>query len=123
MTRDSWLEAHPYLRPIAGLSAQVETAASGVEAFDAAVPDWDDYRQDFQAGVPLLSCVGAPVDLEPGGRMAAALLERLASGPSPEWLEAEARAIDADLRRAPAASRRIVDFLLGGETITAPFPG
>ena len=55
--------------------------------------------------------------------MAAALLERLASGTSPEWFVAETRALDTDLRRAPMGSRRIADFLLGDETLTPPFPG
>ena len=123
MTRDLWLEAHSYLRPLADLSAQVDRAAAGIEVLDARIPDWDDYRLDFLAGVPLLSSADAAVDLEPGGRMAAALLERLASGTSPEWLVAETRALDADLRRAPQVSRRIADFLLGDETLTPPFPG
>src|SRR5688572_8412536 len=109
MTREQWLEAHAYLRPIAELSAQVDRAAAGVEIPDARIPDWDDYRLDFLAGVPLLSSADAAVDLEPGGRMAALLVERLASttSMSPNWLAAEARALDADLRRAPMASRRI----------------
>ena len=123
MTRDLWLEAHSYLRPIADLSAEVDRAAAGIEVFDARLPDWDDYRLDFLAGVPLLSSADADVDLEPGGRMAAALVERLASGASPEWLAAEARALDADLRGAPDVSRRIADFLRGDETVTPPFPG
>jgi FdhE protein len=123
MTRGEWLEAHPYLRPIADLTAQVERAADDVEIRNAPIPEWDSYRPDFQAGVPLLSSAEAGVELEPGGRMAAALLERLASGESPDWLVAEARAIDADLRRAPVASRRIAEFLLGDETIAPPFPG
>jgi FdhE protein len=123
MTRDLWLEAHSYLRPLADLSAQVDRASAGIEVLDARIPDWDDYRLDFLAGVPLLSSTGAAVDLEPGERMAAALLERLASGTSPEWLVAETRAIDTDLRRAPAVSGRIAGFLLGDETFTPPFPG
>jgi hypothetical protein len=98
MTRESWLEAHAYLRPIADLSAQVDRAAAEGELLDARIPDWDTYRSDFLAGVPLLSSADAAVDLEPGGRMAAALLQRLASGTSPEWLAAEARA-----RRGPAS--------------------
>ena len=73
--------------------------------------------------MPLLSSTDAVVDLEPGGRMAAALLERLASATSPEWLVAETRALDADLRRAPVVSRHIVDFLRGDETLTPPSPG
>ena len=123
MTPDLWLEAHSYLRPLANLSAQVDRAAAGIEVLDARIPDWDDYRLDFLAGVPLVSSADAAVDLEPGGRMAAALLERLASGTSPEWLVAETRALDTELRRAPQVSRRIADFLLGDETLTPPFPG
>src|SRR5678816_335234 len=100
-----------YLRPLADLSAQVDSAAAGLEILDARIPDWDEYSQDFLAGVPLLSSADAAVDLEPGGRMAAALLERLASGTSPDWLVAEARALKADVQRSPNPSRRIADFL------------
>ena len=123
MIHDSWLEAHSYLRPIADLSAQVDRAADEIEVLDARIPDWDGYRPHFLAGVPLLSSADAAVDLEPGGRMAAALLERLGSETSPEWLVAETRALDTDLRRAPNVSCRIAEFLLGDETLTLPFPG
>jgi len=82
MTPDLWVETHPYLRPVADLCAQVDRAAAGIDVFDARIPDWEDYRADFLAGLPLLSSADAAVDLEPGGRMAAALLERLASGTS-----------------------------------------
>ena len=78
---------------------------------------------DFLAGVPLVSSADAAVDLEPGGRMAAALLERLASGTSSGQLATETRALDTELRREPQVSRRIADFLLGDETLTPPFPG
>jgi hypothetical protein len=30
MTPDSWLEAHPYLRPVAELSAAVDRAAAAI---------------------------------------------------------------------------------------------
>jgi len=123
MTRDLWLEGHSYLRPIADLAAEVERVAGGIEIADVRMPDWDDYRADYLAGVPLLSSGDANVDLEPGGRMAAALLERLAAGTSPQSLVTEARALDAQVRRAPNAARRIADFLLGGETLAPPFPG
>ena len=94
-----------------------------IDVLDARIPDWEDYRADFLAGVPLLLSADAAVDLEPGGRMAAALLERLAAGTSPGQLAAEARALDAELRREPDVSRRIADFLLGDETLAPPFPG
>ncbi len=123
MIRDPWLDAHSYLRPLADLSAEVERAAAGIAVLDVRIPDWDDYRADFLAGVSLLSSADAALDLEPGGRMAAALLERLASGTSSGWLAAQARALETELRREPEIPRRIVDFLLGDETFTPPFPG
>jgi FdhE protein len=123
MTPDRWLEAHSYLRPLADLSAQVDRAVATIDVLDARIPDWEDYRADFLAGVPLLPSTDAAVDLEPGGRMAGALLERLTSGLSSETLAAEARALDTELRREPHLSRRIADFLLGDETLTPPFPG
>jgi FdhE protein len=123
MTLDLWLEAHSYLRPLADLSAQVDRAAAGIDILDARIPDWKGYRADFLAGVPLLPSAAAAVDLEPGGRMAGALVERLASGTPLEKLAAETRALDTELRREPQASRRIADFLLGDETLRLSFPG
>jgi FdhE protein len=123
MTPDRWLETHAYLRPIADLAAQVDRASAGIAVPGAPIPEWEEYRADFLAGVPLLSSADAAIDLEPGARIAEALLERLASGPSPGTLAAEARALQAALRREPHASRRIVDFVLGDETLTPPFPG
>jgi FdhE protein len=122
MTPDLWLEAHPYLLPLAHLTAHVDRAATGIEVLDARIPDWENYRADFLTGVPLLSSTAA-VDLEPGGRMAGALLERLASGPPVGTLAPEIRTLDTELGRGPHVSRIIADFLLGGETLTPPLPG
>jgi len=123
MTPELWLEAHSYLRPLAELSAQVDRAAAGIDVLDARIPDWEDYRADFLAGVPLLPSTTAAVDLEPGGRMAGVLIERLASGTSSGRLAAEIRALDTELRRETWGSRRIAKFLLGDETLTPPSPG
>ena len=123
MTTDLWLEEHSYFMPLADLSAQVDRAAAGIDVLDARIPDWENYRADFLAGVPLLPSTAAAVDLEPGGRMTEALLERLASGTLSARFDEETRALDAELRCEPQVSRRIADFLLGDETITPPFPG
>ena len=64
MTPDLWLNAHSYLRPLADQSAQVDRAAAGIDVLDARIPDWEDYRADFLAGVPLLPITAAAVDLE-----------------------------------------------------------
>ena len=119
------METHAYLRPLADLSAEVDRAAAAIDVLDARIPDWDDYRADFLAGVPLLrsTAAAAVVDLEPGGHMAGALLESLAAGTSSGRFAEETRALAAELRREPRAARRIADLLLGDETFTPPFPG
>src|SRR4051794_41311664 len=83
MTSDLWLAAHPYLRPLAELAARVDRAAAEIDTLEAGIPDWEDYRADYVAGVPLLPSAAAGVDLEPGGSMAAALPQRPAASTSP----------------------------------------
>jgi FdhE protein len=123
MVPDPWLEAHSYLRPLAGLAAEIDRALAGIDVPNARIPDWDDYRLDFLAGVPLLSSADAAVDLEPGGRVAGALIERLASGSWSGRLASEIRALATDLGHEAEVPRRIADLLLSGEAPTPPFTG
>jgi len=123
MTADQWLEAHAYLRPLADLAAQVERAAAGIAVPDARAPDWDDYRADHLAGVPLLTSAAVTVDLEPGGRMAHALVESLASEALPLTFAEELGELDAELRRGAHVSRRIADFLLRDQAVEVQSPG
>jgi hypothetical protein len=85
----------PYLRPLAELSAEVDRAAAEIEIPEAPVPTGMTYRSDFLAGVTLLQSADAAVDLDPGGRTAAALIERLAPARS-----------SGGSRRRPALSMR-----------------
>jgi FdhE protein len=123
MTPDSWLEAHSYLRPLAEFAAEVAGTAAAIDTPQALLPDWEDYRPDFLDGVTLLHSPGAAIDLEPGGRMAAALIERLALHRSSGRLATETRALHAELQREPDSGRRIVDMLLGEERAVPLFPG
>ena len=123
MTRTSWLEAHPYLRPVADLAAEVETSLATLDVRPALISHWDDYRHDFVAGVPLLSSADASVDLEPGGRMTVELVERLATSPSTTWVTTSARALESDLRRTPDLAARIVDVLVADATLAPEHSG
>ena len=123
MTPDSWLEEHSYLRPVADFSAEVTRAAAGIDVVNARMPHWEDYRADFLAGVTLLQSADAAVDLEPGGRTAAALIERLALARSSGWLAAETRALHAELQHEPHAARHIVGLLVQEPSAAPPFAG
>ena len=93
MTPDLWLDAHAYLRPLADLSTEVDRALAEIEVPDARIPDWEDYRADFLAGVPLLPSAAAGVNLERAGERP----KRFSNGSPPE------RRREAS-RRTPARS-------------------
>jgi FdhE protein len=77
MTREIWLQTHPYLRPVAELVADVERAAAGIGAPSARIPDWNAYRADFLAGVSLLSSTNVAIDLEPAELITEQIVARL----------------------------------------------
>jgi FdhE protein len=123
LTREGWLESHPYLRPLADFGDRVDRAAAGLEAARPGAPDWDAYRNDFLAGVPLLRSADVSIDLEPAGRMVVALVGRLSAESLVPRLASETRQLDAELQRDPDSPRRVVACLLGDETDPPPSPG
>ena len=127
MTEASWLESHPYLRPLAEVRARVERALKDVESPIGeprlGPPDLEDYRSDFLAGVPLLHRDPPLLTLEPAGRATAALVAKLAGDSG--LLGGEARLLDEQLRDMPPAeaSRRIADWLMNDDAFTPSVPG
>jgi FdhE protein len=122
LTREGWLEAHTYLQPVAKLCSEVDRALAAIENDPPESPSWDDYSGDFQEGVPLLQSSRASIDLESAGRAAVVLVKTLAKSSSKKIAE-ESSAVDRELSREPEASRRIVDWLLGDESLAPPSPG
>jgi FdhE protein len=129
MTRDAWVEAHPYLQPLARFCAHVESAASAIEIAGAAIPSFDEYARDFADGVPLAHSLSAAIDFEPAERAITALVDKLASSTSAERLASstlgdkhatEARDLAAELRDA---SPRVVPWLLGDGDLAPCAPG
>ena len=120
---ERWLEDHPYLRQMADLCRCVERALSELSVPSAAIPAWESYQDDFEAGIPLLSSAGARVDLEPVGALVAGLVRRLETEPLPGPVAAEVRALSSELSRTPELSNRVVPFLLGDDSVEVPSPG
>ncbi len=123
MSRDAWLEAHAFLRPVASLVARVDAALAGVETEAARIPDWDTYAEDFGAGVPLLSSLAASIDLESSGRAVVALVEKLDASRLPGPLAEETTRLRAELSGEAQAPRRIVGWLLGDGAFVPSSPG
>ena len=123
MTRQEWLDAHAYLRSVADLEDRVDAALGGIETELPRLPIWDEYAEDFGAGVPLLASPAAAIDLEPAGRAVAALVEKLAASLGPGALGDEASLLHLELRREIPSPRRIVDWLLGDDVFVPSSPG
>jgi FdhE protein len=121
-TLDAWLSAHSYLQPLARLTAQVESAAARIETPPPAIPEWNGYAADFRAGFPLLRSPEAGIDLEPAGKTAVALVEKLSSCLPTGSPFADISLLEVELRD-PEAPRRIADWLLGDEGYAPSSPG
>jgi FdhE protein len=120
---ETWLEAHPYLRRVSDLCALVERAAAESTVPPAADPDFDGYRGDYLAGVPLLKSSRPLVDLEPAGQAAAALVRRVASEAGESGMREDAGALDAALRAEPEPGGKIAGWLLEADDWSPPAPG
>ena len=123
LTRDAWVDAHAYLRPVGELCVRIERAADGLEVESPGLPDWDDYAGDYREGVPLLRSADAAVELAPVGRTARALLERVASDGADEDMAQEAADLAAELKARPEASLLVVDWLFGDAALEPSSPG
>ncbi len=108
MTPDLWLEAHPYLSSVADFDTQVATAAAGIPSGNVNIPNWQDYIDDYQVGIPLLRSSHIAIDMEPAGAILVSLLENLAPKPMPERLAGECRVLRTrNCGASPRCSRRI----------------
>src|SRR5215510_11312865 len=96
LMREGWLERHPYLRAMADVHALVEGAVAEVNVPSASTPTWDDYLDDFRAGVPLLQSSSVAIDLDPAAGAIASLVEKTALLPLPDKLASESRALASD---------------------------
>jgi FdhE protein len=125
VTLDDWLRAHPYLLPLARLRTRIDAAIAAAVPPCPAPPDWDDYREDFHGGAPLLYSSAVTVDVHAAGPAIVFAVSRLAAEPGGPRapLTEELRSLDAWLRGEDAASRRVVDWLLDPDAWSPPQPG
>jgi len=111
MNKEDWISRHPYLRPLAEFEAQVEAAAVGLPPDFAPVPNWQDHRNDFRAGVPLLYSSRPLIDLSPVLTMLKSVVRKLAASPLPAKLAPEIRDLEACLDDRPLDRERAVAWL------------
>ena len=123
MTPDAWVERHPYLRDLARFSSRVETAAAQIPAPKLPIPGWDAQADESRAGVPLLQSSAAPIDFEPAGSMAVALVRSLAADGLEGRPGEDVRDLDRQIRDSASMPGRIAGWLLGDDAWSPASPG
>jgi FdhE protein len=98
MTREAWVARHPYLEPIAGVRALVDIAAARISRHVAREPEWQEYGEDFHAGIPLLHSERAAVALSDPEAVVRSMLEELMPAALPAWLADQCRVLREDLQ-------------------------
>ncbi|HOX44883.1 MAG TPA: formate dehydrogenase accessory protein FdhE [Myxococcota bacterium] len=102
---EAWLERHPFLEPIAHLEATVHECLRRLPQPGPTETDFEPYRAEFEAGVPLLGSQSAgPKLLAEAAGTFAALGESLARAALPEPLAGKLRALHEHIRKAEVLS-------------------
>ncbi|HZZ83159.1 MAG TPA: formate dehydrogenase accessory protein FdhE [Anaeromyxobacteraceae bacterium] len=119
--RQRWLEAHPYLEPVARVDERLEAALDATAAPSLPEPDWQAYLADFQEGVPLLRSAAAKLDAAAAvAPLLGAAVSCLAAADVPEKLREDCRALSAAFEADPQACPRATRWALSGGAEGAP---
>ena len=108
---------------MADLHARIEAAAAEVDVPGVVTPAWDDYLDDFRAGVPLLQSSSVAIDLDPASGPIASLVEKTALLPLPDPLATESRALVSELQGDTDTPHRWVTWLLDRDSLAPASPG
>jgi len=106
---------------MADVHSLIERAVAEVHLASVPIPSWDDYSDEFKAGVPLLQSSAVTIALDPAAPAIASLIEKAARLPLPERLASESRTLAFDLRGDPDAPQRFLTSLLDQDS-GAPAP-
>lgn len=111
----TWLEAHPYLGPVARFQAIVEDALACSLKRTVRVESWEAWDEDEAAGVPLLRSPAACVDFAPAASATLGhLVDAIAGEALPEGVAEPIAQLRDRLRRAPGERVRAIAWITGG---------
>jgi FdhE protein len=112
MTKDAWLTKHSYLHGIADLQKAVDDTVAKASIPIVSVPPWNDYVEDFHAGIPLLLSSAVEIDLAPAESAFTSVADTLASKPLPQELASATKDLISELQKDSDLPRQALDWLL-----------
>jgi FdhE protein len=117
------LTSHPYLQGVAELHAIVQRAASSISPAKATALSFDDYREDFLKGVPMIQSSAIALDWAPVETSIQTLVATLVASPLQDKLTEETRTLCTELCADPGAPRHLVAWLLLQDDSVFACPG
>lgn len=116
-----WLEANPFLVPLARFQGAIAQAAAAVPAPALALPPLDAYRDAHREGVPLLrSASHGPPLAAAGSAVLGALAIRAREAPLPARIAEGVAEVAAALATKDAREGAVAWLLAGGDEASAP---
>lgn len=123
MTLDQWISTHPYLQPIGEFYSRVTTAVKQVPTTTIQIPNWADYEEDYEQGLPLFKSARVAVDYTELARIISSLLEQLSSGSPSAALTQECRELGRQFRINTERLERALEGLLVDDESGPIHPG
>lgn len=123
MTPNVWLATHPYLQPMADLDGLINSTLDEIGVGAASVPVWEDYMEDFVAGIPVLRSSRISIDLRPAESLIASLGRRLTSKNLPGELGQQVRTLDTELHHDLDSPGRAIAWLIDKDPFSTAQPG
>jgi FdhE protein len=113
--RQTWLQDHPYLAPLARFEGLVEEALACSPRRTARVERWDAWGEDEAAGIPLLRSPAACVDFASAASATLGhVVDALSGDDVPERVAEPLGQLRDRLRRAPGERLRAIAWIAGG---------
>ncbi|HET9555464.1 MAG TPA: formate dehydrogenase accessory protein FdhE [Anaeromyxobacteraceae bacterium] len=113
--RSRWLKQNPFLEPLARFQEAVAAAAAAVPVPPVALPGWEAYRAEYQAGVPLLrSRSHGPALVAAGAEVLGGLAERVLEAKLPAKLLDGCREV-RDAAATPEGRARAMAWVVAAE--------
>jgi FdhE protein len=109
--RHAWLDAHPFLEPIARFQRAVERAAACAPASALPSPRWEAYAADRALGVPLLASGAAGVEWADAGATALRAIAEAVADDASGPLGERCRALRRELRERPVLAAEAIAWI------------
>lgn len=123
MTLELWISTHPYLRPMGNFCSRITEAVNRVPITTAPIPNWADYQEEYEQGLPMLRSSLVALKSEEIAGIVSSLLEALSAIPPSEALSKECADLALHFRGNSTELQHAIRWLLIDDGSPPVHPG